>query len=124
VWLDDGGRKAGRKDELEGDGALVEALGDQVRYLKEQRDIRTEKLREHRRLLGGLIERMLELEGPVGCQGLLRAARRLLRSSRRPCPINRAPRLRVRRFTTAHRGAGGEDCSAELPMSLISGTSP
>jgi len=68
VWLDDGGRKAGRKDELEGDGALVEALGDQVRYLKEQRDIRTEKLREHRRLLGGLIERMLELEGPVGCQ--------------------------------------------------------
>ena len=48
--------------------------------------MRTEELMEHRRLLGGLIERMLELEGPVGCQGLLRAARRLLRSPRRPRP--------------------------------------
>jgi hypothetical protein len=33
--VDDGGRKAGRKDKVEGDGALVEALGDQVTYLKE-----------------------------------------------------------------------------------------
>jgi hypothetical protein len=37
-----------------------------VTYLKEQLDIRTEELREHRRLLAGLIERVPELEVPAG----------------------------------------------------------
>jgi hypothetical protein len=46
-------------------GALVESLQDQVMYLKEQLDIRTEELREHRRLLAGLIERVPELEAPA-----------------------------------------------------------
>ena len=43
---------------------LVEALRDQVIYLKEQLDIRTEELSEHRRLLAGLIEGVTELEAP------------------------------------------------------------
>jgi hypothetical protein len=65
VWLDDGGTQAGREDKVEGDGALVEALQDQVTYLREQLDIRTEELREHRRLLAGLIERVPELDAPA-----------------------------------------------------------
>jgi hypothetical protein len=44
---------------------LVESFQDQVMYLKEQLDIRTEELREHRRLLAGLIERVPELEAPT-----------------------------------------------------------
>jgi hypothetical protein len=43
---------------------LVEALRDQVIYLKEQLYIRTEELSEHRRLLAGLIEGVTELEAP------------------------------------------------------------
>jgi hypothetical protein len=66
VWLDEGGTKAGREAQVEEDGALVEALRDQVTYLKEQLDIRTEELKEHRRLLAGLIERVPELEAPAG----------------------------------------------------------
>jgi hypothetical protein len=66
VRLDEGGTKAGREAQVEEDGALVEALRDQVTYLKEQLDIRTEELREHRRLLAGLIERVPELEAPAG----------------------------------------------------------
>jgi len=46
-------------------GALVEVLTEQVAYLKAQLDIRTEELREHRRLLAGLIERVPELEAPA-----------------------------------------------------------
>ena len=64
VWLDDGRTEAGREDQGEGDEALVEVLQDQVAYLREQLDIRTEELREHRRLLAGLIERVPELEAP------------------------------------------------------------
>ncbi len=43
---------------------LVEELRDRVRYLEGQLDTRTEELREHRRLLAGLIERVPELEAP------------------------------------------------------------
>jgi hypothetical protein len=46
-------------------GALVEVLTEQVAYLKAQLDIRTEELREHRRLLAGLIGRVPELEAPA-----------------------------------------------------------
>jgi len=66
VWLDESRTEAGREAQVEEDGALVEALRDQVTYLKEQLDIRTEELREHRRLLAGLIERVPELEAPAG----------------------------------------------------------
>ncbi len=45
---------------------MVEALTEQVSYLKAQLDIRTEELREHRRLLAGLIERVPELEASRG----------------------------------------------------------
>ena len=58
--------KAGREAQVEENGALVEALRDQVTYLKEQLDIRNEELREHRRLLAGLIERVPELEATAG----------------------------------------------------------
>ena len=64
VWVDDDRTEGGREAQVEGDGALVEALRDQVTYLKEQLGIRTEELREHRRLLAGLIERVPELEAP------------------------------------------------------------
>ena len=68
VWVDDdrtmGGREA--QGEASADGvALVEVLTEQVAYLKAQLDIRTEELREHRRLLAGLIERVPELEAPA-----------------------------------------------------------
>ncbi|MDP9476580.1 MAG: hypothetical protein M3R38_13005 [Actinomycetota bacterium] len=69
VWLDaagqwqdkdqpNGGTEAGRGLDSE----LVEELRDRVRYLERQLDVRTEELREHRRLLAGLIERVPELE--------------------------------------------------------------
>lgn len=68
VWVDDvrteGGREAQGEASADG-GALVEALTEQVSYLKAQLDIRTEELREHRRLLAGLIERVPELEAPA-----------------------------------------------------------
>ena len=64
VCLDDGRTEAGREAQGEGNEALVEVLQEQVAYLREQLDIRTEELREHRRLLAGLIERVPELEGP------------------------------------------------------------
>ncbi len=64
VWLDYSGTKTGREAQGEGDEALVQSLQDQVSYLREQLDIRTEELREHRRLLAGLIERVPELEAP------------------------------------------------------------
>jgi hypothetical protein len=64
VWVDDDRTEGGRQAQGE-HGALVEALAEQVAYLREQLDIRTEELREHRRLLAGLIERVPELEAPV-----------------------------------------------------------
>jgi excisionase family DNA binding protein len=41
------------------------SLEDQVAYLRQQLDRRDEELREHRRLLAGLIERVPELEAPA-----------------------------------------------------------
>ena len=68
VWVDEdrtmGGRDAQGEASADG-GALVEVLTEQVAYLKAQLDIRTEELREHRRLLAGLIERVPELEAPA-----------------------------------------------------------
>jgi hypothetical protein len=69
VWVDDDRTEGGREAQVEGDGALVEALRDQVTYLREQLDIRTEELREHRRLLAGLIERVPELEASREASG-------------------------------------------------------
>ncbi len=63
VWLDDGRTKGGREAQGEA-GELVEELRRQNEYLRSQLDIRTEELREHRRLLAGLIERVPELEAP------------------------------------------------------------
>ncbi len=39
---------------------LVEELRDRIRYLERQLDVRTEELREHRRLIAGFIERVPE----------------------------------------------------------------
>jgi hypothetical protein len=63
VWLDDGGTEAGREAQVDRE-ALVEVLSEQVAYLKEQLDIRTEELREHRRIIAALTQRIPELEPP------------------------------------------------------------
>lgn len=63
VYLDAGGAAYHPQAEVEG-SELVEELRRQNAYLREQLDIRTEELREHRRLLAGLIERVPELEAP------------------------------------------------------------
>lgn len=53
---------------------LVEELHDRIRYLERQLDVRTDELREHRRLLAGLIERIPELtEAPQTGDGEGRA---------------------------------------------------
>lgn len=44
---------------------MVEELRRQNEYLRQQLDVRTEELRENRRLLAGLIERIPELEAPT-----------------------------------------------------------
>ncbi len=58
VWVDDDRTGAGHDD------GLVDELRRQNDYLRSQLDIRTDELREHRRLLAGLIERVPELEAP------------------------------------------------------------
>jgi len=63
VYLDAGGDAYHPQAEVEG-SELVEELRRQNEYLRGQLDIRTEELREHRRLLAGLIERVPELEVP------------------------------------------------------------
>jgi hypothetical protein len=63
VYLDTGGDASPPRAETEGSD-LVDELRRQNDYLREQLDIRTEELREHRRLLAGLIERVPELEAP------------------------------------------------------------
>jgi len=63
VYLDAGGDTSRPQAEAEG-SELVEELRRQNEYLRGQLDIRTEELREHRRLLAGLIERVPELEAP------------------------------------------------------------
>jgi len=58
VWVDEDRTGAGHDD------GLVDELRRQNDYLRSQLDIRTDELREHRRLLAGLIERVPELEAP------------------------------------------------------------
>ncbi len=64
VWLDDGRSEAGREAQVDSE-VLVESLRDQVGYLRSQLDIRTEELREHRRIIAALTQRIPELEAPV-----------------------------------------------------------
>src|SRR5215211_9438056 len=61
VWLDDGRSEAGREAQVDSE-VLVESLRDQVGYLRSQLDIRTEELREHRRIIAALTQRIPELE--------------------------------------------------------------
>jgi hypothetical protein len=68
VYLDAGGDAYHTQVEVEG-SELVEELRRQNEYLRGQLDIRTEELREHRRLLAGLIERVPELEAPDRARG-------------------------------------------------------
>ncbi len=63
VYLDEGVDAYHPQAEVES-SELVEELRRQNEYLRGQLDIRTEELREHRRLLAGLIERVPELEAP------------------------------------------------------------
>ena len=63
VWLDDGGTEAGREAQVDRE-ALVEVLSEQVAYLKVQLDVRTEELKEHRRIIAALTQRIPELEAP------------------------------------------------------------
>jgi hypothetical protein len=119
VWLDNGGTEAGHEDKVEGNEALVETLRDQVTYLREQLDIRTEELREHRRLLAGLIERVPELEAPVELPAPSQSREEAAQEPEGGEMGRAPPGLMVLRVRTAHRGPGGEDCSAELRRSLI-----
>ncbi len=57
-----GRTETGREAQGEENEALVEVLQNQMAYLREQLETRTEELRGHRRLLAGLIEQMPELE--------------------------------------------------------------
>jgi excisionase family DNA binding protein len=53
------------KPRLNGEAAeLVAELRDRVRYLEGQLDIRTEELREHRRIIAALTSRIPELDAP------------------------------------------------------------
>jgi hypothetical protein len=63
VWLDDGGTEAGREAQVDRE-ALIESLQDQVAYLRSQLDIRTDELREHRRIIAALTQRIPEIEAP------------------------------------------------------------
>jgi len=62
VWAGplDGGADGG----TDASSALVDELRDRVRYLEGQLDIRAEELREHRRIIAGLVQRVPELEAP------------------------------------------------------------
>ena len=64
VWLDDSGTEAGREAQVDSE-VLVESLRDQVGYLRSQLDIRTEELREHRRIIAALTQRIPEIEAPT-----------------------------------------------------------
>ena len=64
VWLDDGGTEAGHEAQVDSE-VLVESLRDQVGYLRSQLDIRTEELREHRRIIAALTQRIPEIEAPT-----------------------------------------------------------
>ncbi len=62
VWLDSGGTEAGQGDQSEDRGALVEMLTDQVTYLRSQLDQERQAHAEARRIIGGLVQRIPELE--------------------------------------------------------------
>jgi hypothetical protein len=68
VWLDDGGTEAGREAQVDRE-ALVEVLSEQVAYLKVQLGVRTEELKEHRRIIAALTQRIPELEAPQESPG-------------------------------------------------------
>jgi hypothetical protein len=63
VWLDDSGTEAGREAQVDRE-ALIESLQDQVAYLRSQLEIRTDELREHRRIIAALTQRIPEIEAP------------------------------------------------------------
>jgi hypothetical protein len=69
VYLDAGGAASHPGPGVEGPGDLVEELRDRISYLERQLDVRTGELKEHRRLLAGLIERVPELEAPQESPG-------------------------------------------------------
>ena len=73
------------------DRALVEALRDQVTYLREQLDIRTVEPREHRRLLAGLIERVPELGAPVEPPGPSQSREEAVQEPEGAAPKESAP---------------------------------
>jgi hypothetical protein len=84
---------------------LVEALRDQVIYLKEQLYIRTEELSEHRRLLAGLIEGVTELEAPdEPLAAPSQSGEEAAQEPEKAAPNLVFPGLTVRRLRTAHRG--------------------
>jgi hypothetical protein len=84
---------------------LVEALRDQVIYLKEQLYIRTEELSEHRRLLAGLIEGVTELEAPdEPLAAPSQSGEEAAQEPEKAAPNSSPPGLTVRRLRTAHRG--------------------
>ena len=62
VWLDEGGTETGQATQDEGHGALVEMLTDQVAYLRSQLDQERQAHAEARRIIGGLVQRVPELE--------------------------------------------------------------
>jgi hypothetical protein len=62
VWLDGGGTEAGQDNRDEDRGALVEMLTDQVAYLRSQLDQERQAHAEARRIIGGLVQRVPELE--------------------------------------------------------------
>ena len=62
VWLDTDGTEAGQGAQGEGRGELVEMLTDQVAYLRSQLDQERQAHAEARRIIGGLVQRVPELE--------------------------------------------------------------
>ena len=54
---------------------LVKSLQDQIGYLRAQLDTRAEELREHRRIIAALTQRIPEIEAPSEPRGSPRRAR-------------------------------------------------
>lgn len=67
VWA--GPLDGGADEGTDASSALVDELRDRVRYLEGQLDIRAEELREHRRIIAGLVQRVPELEAPQEPRG-------------------------------------------------------
>ncbi len=62
VWLDGGGTETDKEAQGERRGELVEMLTDQVAYLRSQLDQERQAHAEARRIIGGLVQRVPELE--------------------------------------------------------------